>query len=173
MFLARFLLLFVLKLQKQNTLWSSVFSLWYSSGGNRTRALVDFVTLSFYTSDNLGTCSFLSNTPLTVSYEHTHTLLNSPEQKQWDAEERCFCNWSTHSLPDRIFSKILQLNFSFREGKTLLSFHPNIPEQTLASAVCVCQYIMTMNILKAKWSCVSAVTLRRNHCSELIHMHFI
>lgn len=53
------------------------------------------------------------------------------------------------------------------------SFHPNIPEQTLASAVCVCQYIMTMNILKAKWSCVSAVTLRRNHCSELIHMHFI
>lgn len=34
----------------------------------------------------------------------------------------------------------------------LLPFQPNIPEQTLASAVCVCQYIMTMNILKAKWS---------------------
>lgn len=34
----------------------------------------------------------------------------------------------------------------------LLPFQPNIREQTLASAGCVCQSITTMNTLKGTWS---------------------
>lgn len=134
---------------------------------------------SFYCSESLGTKKLWFYNPpphLTVSDKQAHTLIHTytePRGKQQDAGEHCICNWSRHSSPDRIFSKSFNWISASREGKMLLPFQPNIPGQTLASAVCVCPYIMTMNILKVKWSLLSAklVTVRWSRCSEWI-LHF-
>lgn len=87
--------------------------------------------------------------------KHTHTHTNTEREREGAQRETAGWRRTLHLQLERFtrqdFLQILQFNFSLPRGEDAALSPASYP-RALASAICVCQSITTMNILEGTWS---------------------